>query len=966
MSLIGVAIAATVSGTNGVAVLNNDYFQYSATDPALSYKNAQDGMIATSEATPDGQIRLKFNTPLNPNLRQFDIVAASGAYSTNDSFEFRAVSFSIAANTTGYIGKTVSLDLSKYQTDDLIVLAVKVDGTIAVQELRVEFDVDGSGYTSSYYYKSIIPVAYQGSLSLPQTNDPTQAMSDAVSDLALGIQDQGKTNSFLRSVIDIIGGDLQAQVNQNGVNGIQPAQMASGDGPWSVIYLRKGDFQPVGNAGSPGLDWSNITGWRIQVTTNNQGSATLAFNGLYIQGSPTLTGEGTNAGASSYGGSGYDFRYTYWNNDTFTESNPCGEAYFSVIPENPAGASTLIVLRQAINLEMLYSGDPQVTHVKIYARGGAFGKDWTYADRIPNITGVASFDYRYILPDSARAQGDILQLDNDVPVTSTLQNPISTTVSNAGGVSPYPPNTNNPDLVLITTADVDAVFVPYQVVVIGTPQNLEEVLVVTGGTGQFYAYIQLVHPQGDPVQAFSVPAQPCNLAAVAYGQLWYAGDKNNPHMLYRAKIGYPENVPPQNYTPMPGGPGDPISAVINYRGTLFVRTYSTWYQIFPGSPPYAQSTGSKHGSPASFDWCLTESEIWYQSWDGIRTFVGADGKYRSLLIEWLFRDNAMTPIPLVELTQLRNTVSAFRNNTATFCYFGQDGKYHRIRYSTSYQRWRNDDLDCRAIFVEQDTNLLVYTYPVIVSGVITGWAIAYEDITKDYDDGGWINGVLQRLPIAVDLLTPYNDQSAPNNEKQYNVLVIDANPNGQTLSVRLLFDDNNGTVSPVTPSPAVFTGSVRDKFNFQINAGDGQEAYRVALEITGSVTSAPVIYQADLYAAVLPDWRTSYDSYWIKFSVDESKLVKQGYFDYTSEGPVTVQLFADGSDIPYYTFTLPANATRTEVPMRVRFPAMKLRMLRVVMTSDSKFRIWSELTVEQKPVMQGKSYARSTVGSLSA
>src|ERR1039457_3603910 len=91
----------------------------------------------------------------------------------------------------------------------------------------------------------------------------------------------------------------------------QPSQLGSGQGSWSVIYLPKGQFQPVGNAGQSGADWSKITGWRVQITTNSQGSASVSFNGLYIQGSPTSTGIGTNAGASSYGGVGYDFRVTY-------------------------------------------------------------------------------------------------------------------------------------------------------------------------------------------------------------------------------------------------------------------------------------------------------------------------------------------------------------------------------------------------------------------------------------------------------------------------------------------------------------------------------------------------------------------------------------------------------------------------------------------------------------------------------
>src|SRR5271157_4244455 len=138
------------------------------------------------------------------------------------------------------------------------------------------------------------------------------------------------------------------------------------------------------------------------------------------------------------------------------------------------------------------------------------------------------------------------------------------------------------------------------------------------------------------------------------------------------------------------------------------------------------------------------------------------------------------------------------------------------------------------------------------------------------------------LPIPMTMQTPFFDNGAPENPKQYGVLTIDANCNNQVLSPVLLFDDNNGTVLPVIPTPSTFTGSVRQKFQFTVNGGLGQQAYRISLKITGSVTAAPIIYQSDIYAMVLADYRTSWDSYWQKMSVDQSKIAKNIWFDITS------------------------------------------------------------------------------------
>ncbi len=940
-----------VAGTTATPILNYDQY----TDVTKSYINAIDGMIATSQTLADGAMRVKFNTNLLNNT--YDIVALNGAYVSSDNFNFNSATVSLASNSVGYFGKTLAINLSNYQDDDLIVVAVQCDSPWAIQEIRVMFDVNGSSYGQSYYYKSLIPVSYQGLISDPASNDPGSIMTTAVYDQAIGITNQQQ-----------IGNPQNLPTNNPNLQQVQPSQINSGNLAWSVIYLPKGQFQPVGNAGEPGLDWSNITGWRIQITTNDNNGASAveaSFNGLYIQGSPTSTGVGTNAGASSYGGVGYDFRYTYWDNNTQTESNGSGENYFSATPQNPGEESTLVVLRQAIDLLLQYSANPAVTHVRIYARGGVYGNNWYYADQVPNIVGTAQFHYTYIIPDATLSQGNILSLTNDVPVTSTLQNPINTTIT--GALNPSPANTNKPTLLTISVANAAAVFVPYQIVDIGTPQNLEQTYVVTGGTGTFTAYISLPHAIGEQLQVFSTPGQPVFLAALAYGQVYMAGDKNNPHYLYYTPKGQPQYCPPQNYIPI-GTPADPITAVINHRGVLFVRTYSTWYQIYPGSPPTFQTTGSKHGSPANFDWCLTESEVWYLAWDGIRTFRGADGDYRTLIIEWIFRNNPLSLIPLVNLNALGSVVSAFKNNTAAFSYLGQDGNRHRILYNTNYKRWRNDDIPATCMLTEPDTNLLVYAipYPGLSAG---NWAIVYDSLSQDYDDGGWAAGSLVQSAIPMNLQMPYMDLGALNNQKQFNVLTVDANPNNQLIDVQLLFDDNNGEVATIDLGN--FTGAVRDKYQFIINAGFGQEAYKISPRFIASVKAAPIIYQMEISAAILADQRNSYDSYWHKFGNDESKLAKQGYFDYTTTdgNEISVQMFADGDTVPYYRFNLLPNTARAEVPIRVRFPAIKFRMLRVVMTSvisEGQFQLWSPIQIDQKPVIGpgSKGYERSDLGSL--
>jgi hypothetical protein len=929
-TITGVFTIGVVNGTGATSILSGNYEQYACGD--FSAGLVQDGSIGTDGVHGLG---LKFNTLQNTSF--FDIVNFSGAYTTpNASFTFTDLQGTVAANSTGTIGKTSNFDFSAMTPDDLFVLVVSISAPNAVSEVRLQFDVNSSGYTSSYYYKSISPASFQSGVTAPQVTSPSQSLSSAVSALAQGIIDS--------SVIGKLSPIPTSQLGNPDVPILQPRPLTTGSSSWSVVYIRKGDFVPVGNAGAPGLDWAKITGWQIQFITGN-GSITAGLNALYTQ---------KGSGPSSYGGVGYDYRYTYFDAVTQTESNPTALQVFPITPTNPAGSSTLIVLRQAINVQGQYSSNPRVTHVRVYRRGGTLpGPGWLLVDQIANITGTGTFNYKDVFTDANISVQPQLNLTNDQPVTSTLQNPIVTTLS--GPLAPTAPFIP----ITVTVANGAAVFVVGQIVNIGTPANFEQVIVAVAGVGSFQACVQLAHATGEAVQVFSTPAQPVNLAALAYNQVWLAGDPNNPHLLYFSNPAFPENFPPQNYIPV-SSPADPIQAIINFRGTLFVATKSTWYQVYPGSPPTAQPTGSKHGLAAPFGWTQTESAIWYQAFDGIREFRGADGAYRTALIEWLFQNQPTSPSPspvvALDQTKISQVQMAYWNNRVFVIYPGVDGSNHELIFNTVYQRWRNNDLYVNTIFYEIDTNILLIGR-VSSPGAPQGIFVLAQDQVGDFDDVGWSAGILQQQAIPFNIQTPYYDQSMIDNQKQYNMVEVDANTNNQVLTLTLLFDDNDGTIAPIILP--TFTGPKRQKFQFIVNSGFGQQAYRMSVKLTASVLVAPIIYQMEMHAVPLAEQLNSYDIYWIKFGTDESKLVKQGYFDYTSTAPITVSLFADGSLTPYYTFILPTNSARTGVPQRVRFSPMKLRLFRLVATCAGNLQFWAAPQIDQKPVKMGGGYARS-------
>ena len=228
-----------------------------------------------------------------------------------------------------------------------------------------------SGYTTAYYYKDITPAYYQGNVS--NTVSAYNATQQQILADTLGLITGATPNS------------TTAQ--------LQPGNISTGLGSWAAVYLRRGDFLPVGNAGVSGLDWNSITGWQLVVTTLNTGSSAVSVNGLYLQ---------WGYGPSSFGGVGYDYRYTFYDADTGTESNGSPIQNFSTQFGYLSSLTAPFYLRQAVQVTGFYTIDPQVTHVRVYRRGGIYGDNWRLLDQLPNnpdqATAPTLFSYKDTIP----------------------------------------------------------------------------------------------------------------------------------------------------------------------------------------------------------------------------------------------------------------------------------------------------------------------------------------------------------------------------------------------------------------------------------------------------------------------------------------------------------------------------------------------------------------------------------------
>jgi hypothetical protein len=692
------------------------------------------------------------------------------------------------------------------------------------------------------------------------------------------------------------------------------------------ILVPMSSFTTVGNAGMPGYQWGDITGYAVIITTNGGGSATVNLSSFFLFG----TG---GPDSSSGGTSPYDYRITYYNINTGDESNP------SV----PLTANNYVSpVSQPILVEWTPSPDPQVTHARVYRRGGTLTDGWIFVAQIP--IGTNSYIDGYA--DSQIASNNVLEIDNDVPVTSTLPVSLNATLQTAVAA-------NTLATVSINFGTGWQQVTPNQILTVGSGDRQETVTVISynANTGQFQAFFQFQHQIGEAITADTQQNTPVYIAEIAFQMAWLAGDPNNPHIAYYSKPENPEAIPPENTLEI-GTPDQPIMAFVFFSGQLYVFTSATMYIIFaPGAAiPNPIPTSVAHGLASTWGICEVEGgRIWYQSYDGVYVCQGFGSIYASKLVEWLPRGQALGPVSPYDTDLVNATLMEFRQNEVFVSYVNQTSNYSRIMYDTTYDRWRDDDVPATALLHELDTDLLIIGLP---NGFV------YIDRIGDYDDGGWTGGVQTKVPIALNFQTPSLDQGFPKAEKVYQELTIDVDTNGQDVSATLLFDFGETVVSVST----TINTTERQQVQLPINGGDGQRSLNVALQVEGSITEVVNFYEWHIRGEVDAERRTSFDSYWQKYGTDEWKFGKQGWFEYETPGgqPITVSVYMDGDmGSPRFTFTLPAVTKRAT--NRIRFPAWKYSTIRFIATSPGDFKLYAESEVETKPIVHDKGYFHSKV-----
>jgi hypothetical protein len=219
-------------------------------------------------------------------------------------------------------------------------------------------------------------------------------------------------------------------------------------------------------------------------------------------------------------------------------------------------------------------------------------------------------------------------------------------------------------------------------------------------------------------------------------------------------------------------------------------------------------------------------------------------------------------------------------------------------------------------------------------------------------DEGVAGGAIVQTAISVNLQSGFQNQGAPDLQKNYQELQLDANTAGQDMTATLVFDDGEATSVIGT-----FNTVVRTKINFRLNGDLGFDFYKAALQITGDVKQRVYLYQAAIKALPLAKTRKTMDTYWLNLGGTDSKFARDVFFEYSATQTITFNVYYDGSSTAFFTFTLPPNGgVRTSI--RQRLPDVSFRTIRIAGGSPGDFQIWNDSCIWYKFLCQGRGYEK--------
>lgn len=835
-----------------------------------------------------------------------------------------------------------------YDSDDYIELVFTPDNPSRFEYWILQCDVSASANTyNDYYEKYIVPNQMSGVLN--RTENPLTSYTERADLLGSGavglggeqitsVEQDGSTSAQLVNPDNVAEGSKPIE--------LPPSRIEDGGTPPAItVKIRKNEFLKVGAAGTSGKTWADVKHVRLWARSGTLGVTDLK---LVISSVKLIGGAGPSNIDPGLGP--YEWAYTYRNDATGDESNPCPLMVEDRYIKN--------IQRQPVELSgFLASSDSQVTSIGVYRRGGTL-LSWKLVGYKANDTS----NFTDNLSDVDLKDAPVMESDNDPPVTSSL--PTAFKASATG-----PTGTGSQSIT----------------VTVSQPSGLQAANVLTVGTRLLVQeqdkteYVQVIAIAGNSITVIfqhnhssftlytaSVVGVPCRMSTVVGSHIILAGDRNNPHVAYMSKAGRPQSFPvvveaTGNVNQVNiGTPSNPIMALTEYGGDLVALNRHGIFTvgIFNGQLQKAQETPAQNGLCVESGWVKAENHIVYLSDDGVYAWAGGAEQNISGDLDWFFRGKTVAGrAPMSRTaTDLGYVKMAYYQNQVWLTCRDTNGDSWLLVYDSGRgvrpPRWEFYKPSAENALAASWSTLynldgVLYSSRVF-SGASTTDSYIYQEQTG-YEDNTY--------PIPIVVETGYFDGGMPSVNKQWGDIVLEFTSVAD-LTVKVYYD------FAASPSETFsLTGAAgRRRIPLPLNSGNAVEAYSIAFRFEGqsSDSSYVILHSLTFNVLNIAEIQRGRTSDWTDGGYPYDKRLDQLVIDYDTNGQaVTLNLDTitgiDGTTITSAVATFTLNGQRSQAILPIKKAAdgdwvvCKKWRLRPTVASTDFHIISANVTFEKQP-----------------
>lgn len=694
-------------------------------------------------------------------------------------------------NGIGFIEQVEEIDLSSISDraldgNDLMHISIKVDDETKILEGRVILDCDqasvsGGSFTGSQFTNNFFWKAFRASDLTPAIKGEQTVIQTVQDQLAREqLEKQGQLEKQPGLMLRRRGTFPQPESStERPLSG----QLLAGESQWTEFSFRLSALTRVGSDRASGL--TTIKGVRIELTAINAPAGSgivLGAASLYVRGSYGIE--------VARGQPGIEYMTRGRNTKTGVKSNPSPQTSVEFQP-----------LRNALTLITTVHPDAQVDVLDIFRVGGGL-PDWRYVGTIEN-TGAPSFTDE--IDTLTALQSDAPSFDQDEPFTTVGKPQVGKCTTSGSIVDHVSGN-------LFSTS-----WKPGTIIQIGEqfytlhrpPLSTTQLFLNESAGKQTSADFRVRQPE--------LMAQPLPFAWGPFnGRTIFAiGDPNAAGTLYWTKGNDPDAHPSINRQEITS-PSEPLIGGLMYEGRSYVFSSERLFAIYPlldGTGWNIQERPVGRGLWSR--WALTagKGNIYFLSRDGI--FRTAGGPAESITDDTLWdlfphqdknakEVNGFKPVDMTSPLRLR---LSYHSSYVYFDYLDTSGAPRTMVYNERTEGWLPYDYGSTAAvhFHRHDEAEAI---DLLLVGGNAGFLFTVEGIT---DDGAAIN---------CEVRTGSEEVGDFHAKMLVGDIVLDADPQGQTINLQPLFDDetSSGTVQ-------VVSGTKRDTYIV-----DGWESTNIGTE----------------------------------------------------------------------------------------------------------------------------------------